>query len=99
MNYFRGHVENLSVLSITLNDMTIPYKKSGTVVWTSQLEKRFRLIQEAVGNCPKLYYVSLNPSIHVRTYASDYGIGGYILRLDGDKELLTRFISKSLHKS
>ncbi len=34
MNYFRDHVENLSVLSVPLNDMTIPYKKNGTVVWT-----------------------------------------------------------------
>ncbi len=32
VNYFRDHVENLSVLSVSLNDMTIPYKKNGTVV-------------------------------------------------------------------
>ncbi len=37
VNYFRDHVENLSVLSVPLNDMTIPYKKSGTIVWTPQL--------------------------------------------------------------
>jgi hypothetical protein len=35
----------------------------------------------------------------VRTVASNYGIGGYIFRKDGDKELPIRFISKSLHKS
>ncbi len=53
-----------------------------------------------MGNCPKLYYVDLNLPIHVRTDASDYGIGGYIFQLDGDKELPIRFIiSKSLHKS
>jgi hypothetical protein len=78
--------------------MTIPYKKSGTVVWTPQLEERLRLIQEAVGNCPKLCYVELNLPIHVRTDASDYGIGGYIFQLDGDKDFPIRFISKSLHK-
>ncbi len=50
-------------------------------------------------NCPKLYYVDLNLPIHVRTDASDYGIGGYIFQLDGTKELPIRFISKSLHKS
>jgi hypothetical protein len=100
VNYFHDHVENLSVLSVPLNDMTIPYKKSGTtVVWTPQLEERFRVIQEAVGNCPKLYYVDLNLPIHVRTDASGYGIGGYIFQLDGVKELPIRFISKSLHKS
>ncbi len=78
MNYFRDHVENLFALSVPLNGMTIPYKKSGTVVWTSQLEERFRVIQEAVGNCSKLYYVDLNLPVHVRTDASDYGIDGYI---------------------
>ncbi len=78
VNYFRDHVENLSVLSRPLNHMTTPYKKSGTVAWTPQLEKRFRLIHEAVGNCPKLYYVDLNLPIHVRTDASDYGIGEHI---------------------
>jgi hypothetical protein len=53
-----------------------------------------------VGNCPKLYYVDLNLPIHVRTDASDYGIGGYIIfQLGGDKELPIRLISKSLHKS
>jgi hypothetical protein len=99
VNYFRGYVENLSVLSVPLNDMTITYKKSGTVVWTPQLEGRFRVIQKAVGNCPKLYYVDLNLPIHVRTDASDYGICGYIFQLDGVKELPTRFIRKALHKS
>jgi hypothetical protein len=52
-----------------------------------------------VGNWPKLYYVDLNLPIHVRTDVSDYGIGGYIFQLDGDKELSIHFISKSLHKS
>jgi hypothetical protein len=35
-----------------------------------------------VGKCPKLFYVDLNLPIHVRTDASDYGIGGYIFQLD-----------------
>ncbi len=100
VNYFRDYVENLSVLSKPLNDMTTPYKKSGTVVRTPQLEERFRLIQKAVGNCLELYYVDLNLPIHVRTDASDYGIGGYIFQLDGDKKppsvsLESRYISRS----
>jgi hypothetical protein len=84
-NYFRDHVENLSVLSIPLNVMTIPYKKNGSVVWTSQLEERFCVIQAAVGNCPKLYYFDLNLPIHVRTDASDYDIGGYIFNWMGPR--------------
>ncbi len=100
VNYFRDHVEGLSVLTKPLlNDLTTPYEKSSSIVWTPQLEELFKLIQEAVGNCPKLYNVDNDLPIHVRTDASDYGIGGYIFQKDGRKELPIRFISKSLHKS
>jgi hypothetical protein len=52
-----------------------------------------------VGNCPKLFYVDLKLPIHVRTDASDYGIGGYIFPIDQQKELQIRFNSKALHKA
>ncbi len=51
-----------------------------------------------MGKFPKLFYVDLSLPIHVRTDASDNGIGGYILQLDQQKELPIRFISKALHK-
>ncbi len=77
----------------------IPYKKGTSIDWTLRLEKSFRDVQESVGNCPQLFYVDLKLPIHVRTEASDYGIGGYIFRLDQQKELPIRFISKALHKA
>ncbi len=52
-----------------------------------------------MGNCPELFYVDLKLPIHVRTDASDYGIGGYIFQIDQQKELPIRFISKALHKA
>jgi hypothetical protein len=76
VNYFKDHVEGLSVLTKPLNDLTTPYKKSSSIMWTPQLEELFKRIQEAVGNCPKLYYVDNDLPVHVRTDASDYGIGG-----------------------
>ncbi len=42
VNYFRDHVEDLSVLTKPLNDLTTPYKKSGSIVWTPQLEELFK---------------------------------------------------------
>jgi hypothetical protein len=63
------------------------------------MEQVFKAVQEAAGNCPKLFYVDPGLPIHVRTDALDYGIGGYIFQLDGTKELPVRFISKALHKS
>jgi hypothetical protein len=100
VNYFRDHLDNLSALSKPLNDLATPYKRSSAIAWTPLLDERFKHIKEVVANCLKLYYVDQNLPIHVRTDdASDYGIGGYIFQKDGDKELLIRFISKSLHKS
>ncbi len=52
-----------------------------------------------MGNCPNFFYVDLKLPIHVRTDASDYGIGGYIFQTDQQKELQIRFISKALHKA
>jgi hypothetical protein len=48
---------------------------------------------------PKLFYVDLSLPIHIRTDASDYGIGRYIFQLDQQHELPIRFISKALHKT
>jgi hypothetical protein len=77
----------------------IPYKKGTSIDWTPRLKQCFRDVQESVGKCPKLFYVDLSLPIHVRTDASDYGIGGYIFQLDQQQELPIRYISKALHKA
>ncbi len=82
-----------------LNDMVNPYKKNTLLTWIPEMEQSFKAVQEEVGNCPKLFYVDPSLPIHVRTDASDYGSGGYIFQLDGNKVLPMRFISKALHKS
>jgi hypothetical protein len=78
----------------------IPYKKGVSIDWTPRLEQCFRDVQKSVDNCSKLFYVDLSLPIHVRTDASDYGIGGgYTFQLDQQRELPIRFISKALHKA
>ena len=99
VNYFRDHVRGLSSMVKPLNDMVSPYKKNTLITWSTEMEQVFRTVQEAVGNCPKLFYVDQSLPIHVRTDASDYGIGGYIFQVDGTTELPIRFISKALHKA
>jgi hypothetical protein len=99
VNYFRDHVKDLSNKVKPLNDIMVPYRKGTSIDWTPRLEECFRDIQESVGKCPKLFYVDLSLPIHVRTDASDYGIGGYIFQLDQQQELPIRFISKALHKA
>jgi hypothetical protein len=93
------HVQGVSHKVKPLNEIMIPYKKGTSIDWTPRLEKSFRDLQESVGNCPKLFYVDLKLPIHVRTDASDYGIGRYIFQIDQLKELPIRFVSKALHKA
>jgi hypothetical protein len=83
VNYFRHHVKGLFTMVKPLIDMMNPYKKNTQITWSPEKEQVFKMVQEAVGNCPKLFYVDPSLPIHVRTEASDYGIGGYIFQLDG----------------
>ncbi len=100
VNYFRDHVRGLSHKVKPLNDVMIPYRKGTSIDWTPRLEECFRDVQESVGKCPKLFYVHLDLSVHVRTTdASDYGIGEYISQMDQQKEWPIRHISKALHKA
>ncbi len=57
MNYFRDHVKGLFTMVKPLNGMVNPYKKNTQIRWTPQMEQVFIAVQEAVGNCPKLFYV------------------------------------------
>jgi hypothetical protein len=50
VNYFRDHVEGLSVLTKPLNDLTTPYKKSSSIVWTPQPKELFKQTQVTVLN-------------------------------------------------
>jgi hypothetical protein len=99
VNYFRDHVKDLANKVKPLNDIMVPYKKGTSIDWTPRLEECFRDVQESVGKCLKLFYVDLSLPIHIRTDASDYGIGGYVFQLDQQHELPIRFISKALHKA
>ncbi len=99
VNYFRDHVKGLSSMVKPLSDMVNPYRKNTLTTWSPEMEQVFRTVQEAAGNCPKLFYVDPSLPIYVRTDASDYGIGGYTFQADGTTELPIRFISKALHKA
>ncbi len=65
VNYFRDHVKRLSTMIKPLNEMVNPYKKNTQISWTLQMEQVFIAVQEAVGNCPKLFYVEPSLPIHV----------------------------------
>ncbi len=57
--------------------------KSKSIVWTDAGRSAFALLQDAINNCPKLYYVdySKDSRILLCTDASDYAIGAYLYQV------------------
>jgi hypothetical protein len=100
VNYFRDHIKDHSSIVQPLNEM-IPggesYKRSASLRWTPETINAFNVIQTAVVNCPKLYFIDTACPITLATDASDYGIGAYLYQTtqSGEEQPLA-FISKKL---
>jgi hypothetical protein len=64
--------------------------------WTPEEIKAFEDIKEAMGSCPKLFFLNDDSENYMLTDASDYGIGGYSYQIIDNKECPIRFMSHSL---
>ena len=61
------------------------YKGSGKLVWTPDAIEAFEFCQQAISNCQELYFLEDTATPILQTDASDYGIGGYVFMVTGDK--------------
>jgi len=103
-NYFREHVPHASDLMRPFNALLGGYTskdRSHRIRWTVDLITAFETLKAAVCNCQKLYFLDEEYIyIVLRTDASDYGIGAYLLQIikidDKEVERPIKFISKSL---
>ena len=95
-NYFSSHIQNYAIVAKPLNKLMNPYKPRLTIKWTQEGKEALIALKAAINNCPKLFYVDSTSPIHVKTDASDYGIGGYLYQIIDDIEVPIAFISKSL---
>jgi putative transposase len=79
-NYFRAHVQNHSMMARPLDQLVAKYDetKNRVIPWTDELRDAFRALQQAIGVCPKLYFLQEEGEIFLDTDASDYGIGAYL---------------------
>jgi hypothetical protein len=99
-NYFRDHIRDHSMIVKLLNDM-IPggdgYKRRQVLKWTKEQIDPFNLIQQMIGDCPKLYFIDPTCKVTLETDASDYGIGAYLYQTtQSNEEQPLAFISKKL---
>jgi hypothetical protein len=71
------------------------YKGSGKLIWTPEVIAAFEFCQVAILNCQELYFLEDTATPILRTDASDYGIGGYVLMVTNGKAHVVRFFSKA----
>ena len=60
-NYFRDHVQSISILSQPLNLLLPKYDKSQRnhkLAWTDEQKANFIALRNAVSNCPKLFFIN-----------------------------------------
>ena len=100
VNYFRDHVENISVLMRPMQQMILKYEKARRVLWTPEAEEAFEKIKDAIVNCAKLYFVDDNIDknpVFLEVDACDYGIGAYLYQKVDGQEHPIQFMSKALN--
>ena len=74
-------------------------KKTNKIVWTEEATQAYNMLQQAVLNCPKLFFYEGNKPVYLHTDASNHGIGAYLFQLGDDRhELPIAFMSKSLNE-
>jgi hypothetical protein len=107
VNYFRDHIENHSVAIHPLQQMITEGDKIKAIRvpgckpiqhirWTPEGEVSFLNIKDKINNCPKLFFMDGRLSIYLHTDTSDYAIGAYLFQVKDNKEILIRFMSKTL---
>jgi len=57
-SYFRDHVKNFASITRELQQIITPYKPRQRLVWTNELQTAFYAVQQAVVNCPKIFFAN-----------------------------------------
>jgi hypothetical protein len=97
-NYFHTHVRDHSMLVRPLHAMLHDYNKTKKLTWTQSASEAFEHIKMAIHNCQTLTFLQQGSEVHLKTDASDYGIGAYLSQIIDGVERPVYFISKSLVK-
>jgi len=101
-NYFRDHVQNLSIYLRPLEALLPNYSKhhaKDRIIWTPEAEEAFEKVKTSIIKLPKLFFVSYEPNVRIilETDACEYGIGAYLYQElpSGEKQPIA-FVSKAL---
>ena len=96
VNYFRDHIARYATVVGPLYTILQQLTEKRQLVWTEEAQNAFIAIQNAIDECPTLFFVDGQAPITLQTDASDYGIGGYLFQTASDgTHRPIRFISKA----
>ena len=98
-NYFRDHISNYSALTAPLEALMTPYQPKKPLNLTTASKQAFQATQQAIANCPKLFFIDSHSDVYLHTDASDGGIGAYLFQIVNGKRQPIQFVSKALSKS
>ena len=102
-NYFRDHVRRYADMERPMRMVLTHADKTKKFIWTPEAEVGFAALQSAIKSCAKLYFLLDDGTvlrIILRTDASDYGYGAYLLQILADgREYPVLFLSRSFHKA
>ena len=96
VNYFGGHLRDLSTALAGLRQLLANSQKSKRLEWTETLKQDFERVKHMVNTLPKLYFLNNTDPVTVYTDASDYGIGAYVCQNVNNEERPVAFMSKAL---
>ena len=95
----RAGISDITSMERPLRELisTAKANRTNKLVWTDSANESYPILQQAVWNCPKLFFYDATKPVYLHTDASNHGIGAYLFQMDDDKELPIAFMSKSLN--
>ena len=95
-SYYRRFVKNFSIIANPLSKLTA---KDSELVWTSECQDAFEQLKAKLTGADVMSFPRDEGTYILDTDACDVGIGGVLSQVQGDRERVMAYGSRSLNKS
>ena len=95
-SYYRRFVKNFSIIANPLSKLTT---KDSELVWTSECQNAFEQLKAKLTGADVMSFPRDEGTYILDTDACDVGIGGVLSQVQGDRERVVAYGSRSLNKS
>lgn len=97
MNFFRFFIPHFAQSAFPLTEILRLHPSSKLLPWTNVAEESFKLLKQALSNCPTLVYPSTeSTNYHIVSDSSSFAIGAALYQLVDAKPTPISFFSKKL---